>query len=248
MEREQFESTIRELVRPENNQHLRPWMTKLADPRQADVFIVGENQRQPYRTGAVSHERHVAALFNRPPEGCRRLYDELTSGSPSPTRKNIDALVGRLEDVGVENILETNVICYSTPMSNDLRHKANVGGARRGEKVFRFLLSSIDVRVLIVHGASTLRKLKSILRCDLPDPPNCPDDGRGPGSCLEARLAKTVESWRSAAPASLVATQNLNSPRFLSRTLWGVGMLSAWPSSCACCSRAWSTLITPNAS
>ncbi len=73
-------------------------------------------------------------------------------------------------------------------------------------------------------------------------------DGRGPGSCLEARLAKTVESWRSAAPASLVATQNLNPPPILSRTLWGVGMLSAWPSSCACCSRAWSTLITPNAS
>ena len=37
-------------------------------------------------------------------------------------------------------------------------------------------------------------------------------DGRGPGSCLEARLAKTVESWRSAAQASLVATQNLNPP------------------------------------
>ena len=104
-EREQFESTIRELVKPLNNQYPRPWMTKLDDPRQADVFIVGKNQSKGYRTDAVSHERHVAALFNRPPEGCRRLYDELTS-EPSPTRKNIDALVGRLEDVGVENVLE----------------------------------------------------------------------------------------------------------------------------------------------
>lgn len=210
MEREQFESTIRELVKPENNQHLRPWMTKLDDPRQADVFIVGGNQRKPYRTDAVSHERHVAALFNRPPEGCRRLYDELTSGSPSLTRKNIDALVGKLEAVGVENILATNVSCYSTPKSTDLRHKANVGGARRGEKIFRFLLSSIDVRVLIVHGVGTLGKLKSILRCDLPDPPNCPDDGlsscrRGEVLILTIRSLAPPEynKWSSWAPEHL---------------------------------------------
>lgn len=113
-DRGQFESIIRELVKPLNNQYPRPWMTKLEDPRQADVFVVGKNQSKGYRTDAVSYERHVAALFNRPPEGCRRLYDELTSGSPSPTRKNIDALVSRLEGVGVEDVLETNVVCYST--------------------------------------------------------------------------------------------------------------------------------------
>lgn len=140
-ERERFESTIRELVKPLNNQYPRPWMTKLDDPRQADVFIVGKNQRKVYWADAVSLACHVDALFNRPPGGCRRLYDKLTSDSPSPARKNIDALVGRLEDVGVENVLETNVICYSTPMSNYLRHKSHDGGAKRGEEIFRFLLS-----------------------------------------------------------------------------------------------------------
>ena len=176
MEFGKFESTIRELVEPLNNQYPRPWMTKLDDPRRADVFVVGKNQSRGYPTDAVSHERHVAALFNRPPGECRRLYDELTD-SPSRTRKNIDAFVGRLEDVGVENVLETNVICYSTPMSNHLRHESHDGGARRGERIFRFLLSSIDVRVLIAHGAGTVKKLTSILGCDLPDPPSCPDDG-----------------------------------------------------------------------
>ena len=141
----------------------------------------------------MSYERHVAALFNRPPEGCRRLYDELTSHSPSPTRKNIDALVGRLADVGVENVLETNVICYSTPMSNHLRHTTHAGGAKRGEDIFRFLLSSIDVRVLIVHGAGAVRKLESILQCDLPDPPNLADNGLA-SRCLGDMLILTIRS------------------------------------------------------
>ncbi len=175
--RKQFESIIRELVKPLNNQYPRPWMTKLDDPRRANVFVVGMNQRNGYRTDAVSHKRHVAALFNRPPGECRRLYEELTDSPSRRTRKNIDALVGKLEDVGVENVLETNVICYSTPMSKHLRDKSHAGGAKHGEEIFRFLLSSIDVRVLIVHGVGAMKKLKSILQCDLPDPPKCPADG-----------------------------------------------------------------------
>ena len=43
-ERERFESAIRELVKPLNNQYPRPWVTKLDDPLQADVFVVGKNQ------------------------------------------------------------------------------------------------------------------------------------------------------------------------------------------------------------
>ena len=46
LERAQFESIIRELVKPLNKQYPRPWMTKLKDPRQADVFVVGKNQEK----------------------------------------------------------------------------------------------------------------------------------------------------------------------------------------------------------
>lgn len=176
-EKRRFKSDVRELTRPLNGQYPRPWMSKLDNPCLAEVFVVGKNQRTGYRTDEVSHERHVAALFNQEPGGCRRLYDEVRSGLPSPTRRNLDDLVGRLEDAGVEHVLETNVICYSTPMSADLRLRAHVGGDRRGEEIFRFLLSSIEPKALIVHGAGAVKKLGSILECDVPDPPIRVDDG-----------------------------------------------------------------------
>ena len=177
LDKERFRSDIRELTQPVNDQYPRPWMTKLADPFRADVFIVGMNQRKGYPTSVVSHERHLAALFNDEPGECRRLYDEVTRGRPSPTRKNLDALVGRLEAAGVESVLETNVICYSTPMSADLHERAHVGGAKRGEEIFRFLLCAVEPRALIVHGQGAGDKLNSILGCELPAPPTSVDDG-----------------------------------------------------------------------
>ena len=210
LEQGRFRSVIRELTKPLNDQYPRPWMTKLADPFQADVFIVGRNQRTGYRTSVVSHERHVAALFNDEPGGCRRLYDEVRLSSPSPTRKNLDALVGSLEDAGVESVLETNVICYSTQMSPDLRLESHVGGASRGEEIFRFLLSAIEPKALIVHGAGAGDKLRSILGCELPDRPTSVDDGvslRRRGEVLivaiQSLAPPACNKWKSWAPGHL---------------------------------------------
>lgn len=175
LDKQQFKAAIFEMTKPLNGQYPRPWMTKLRNPLDAEVFVVGRNQRNKYMAGAVSHERHVDALFNEEPGACRRLYDEIMI-KPSRTRNNTDRLVTSLEMFGVHNVLETNVVCYSTPMSDDLRRRAHIDGARRGEEIFRFLLSSIKPKVLIVHGAGTSRKIKSILGCPLPAPPNCAGD------------------------------------------------------------------------
>ena len=160
----QFEETIRRLTRPANGQLPRPWMTRMTRPLEADVFIVGRNQRNEYLARDISHQRHVDALFNRNGESCRGLYDEITGGRPSRTRQNIDGLVARLNQLNIPNILETNVVCYSTPMSADLRDRAHSGGMEEGEAIFRYLLAEIAPAVLIVNGVGSVQRLSRTLK------------------------------------------------------------------------------------
>ena len=160
----QFEETIRGLTEPINGQFPRPWMTKMKNPWDAEVFVVGKNQKNGYAVNKVSHRRHLNALFNQDGESCRGLYDELTEGKPSQTRKNTDGLVAHLNKRNIHNILETNVICYSTPMSKDLNNPDHSGGTKSGEDIFRYLLAEIAPTVLIVHGAGSVKSISSILK------------------------------------------------------------------------------------
>ncbi len=160
---ENFEQTIRRLTQPINGQLPRPWMTRMANPLEADVFIVGMNQRNPYPAENIPHQRHIDALFNRNGEDCRSLYDEVTDGKPSPTRRNVDGLSCRLYQRGVYNVIETDVICYSTPLSSDLRGPRHVGGSRKGEEIFLYLLQEIVPAALVVHGVGAVKRISKIL-------------------------------------------------------------------------------------
>jgi hypothetical protein len=172
---EAFESDITELTKPLNGQYPRPWMTDLCDPLQAKVFIVGRNQAKTYSVESIGdHSRHLNALFNRNGETCRGLYDELSKGKSSPTRQNIDFLANELRDAGVYDILETNVICYSTPMSADLSRRLHAGGLQRGHEIFRYLLKTIRPSMLIVHGESSRRALEKALGAKLASIPSNP--------------------------------------------------------------------------
>jgi hypothetical protein len=169
-----LEAAVRELTKPLNGQYPRPWMTALADPSTAELFTVGKNQRNGFDVAAVGpHDHFIDTLFNRGPETCRELYDRV-AGSPSPTRRNTDAMVSLLFQGGVTKILETNVICYSTPMSADLRLMQHLGGAARGTEIFKLLLEIIKPRILISHGADTAKKLGAVLGRSLPEPASMP--------------------------------------------------------------------------
>jgi len=138
------------------SQYPRPWMTDLADPTQADCFIVGLNQRNGYDVAAVgSHSRHVDALFNQNGQSCKGLYDSLCK--TSPTRTNIDRLSRRLKACGAK-VLETNVICFSTPMSADL----NTDQRQIGSEIFKWLYERILPRVIIVHGSGAAKRLAKL--------------------------------------------------------------------------------------
>lgn len=172
----ELEAAIRRLTQPINGQYPRPWMTSLTTPGEAEVLTVGKNQRNGYDVAKIeSHDHYVDSLFNRGPETCRALYDRI-AGSPSPTRTNTDRFVRQLHDRGVLKVVETNVICYSTPMSADLRSAQNLGGTERGTEIFKALLRLIKPRVLIAHGTDTARKLGKVLGRDLPEPPEKPGD------------------------------------------------------------------------
>jgi len=172
----ELEAIIRTLTEPLNGQYPRPWMTELQDPRQAKVFIVGKNQAKTFPAAQVgTHELFLDALFNRNGQSCRRLYDRLTAGRPSPTRQNIDRLNMILKRAGVREILETNVICYSTGMSPELDRLEHAGGKDRGRVIFRTLLEHVRPPVIIAHGADTRRELARVLGEELPECPERPD-------------------------------------------------------------------------
>ena len=159
-----FEDRIRELTIPINGQLPRPWMTTMTDPLKAEVFVIGINQSREYLVDKVSHKRHLDALFNRNGQTCRGLYAEISEGKPSRTRKKIDELAERLKQRGVNNTLETDVICYSTPTSEDLRAVAHASGVKRGRQIFRYLLEQVRPPVLIVHGVAAGKELADTLR------------------------------------------------------------------------------------
>ena len=168
---DELDMAIAQFTVPLNGQFPRPWMTDLTDPLDATVFIVGKNQAKGYSTEFLSQQRHIDALFNRSGETCRGLYDELTGHSPSPTRLNTDMFRSILSRAGIDRVLETNVICYSTPMSNHLRLPAHDGGKARGSEIFRTLLHLVKPKVIIAHGAGTRDTLSALFGKPLPAPP-----------------------------------------------------------------------------
>ena len=164
MTQESFEETIRELTQPINGQLPRPWMTKMTNPLDADVFIVGMNQATQYPAQDIPHPRHIDALFNRNGESCRSLYDEVRPDHPSKTRPNIDDLSARLHQRDIHNVLETDIVCYSTSKKKDLKSPIHAGGEQRGRAIFDYLLSVLNPTVVIVHGVETVKQFSGIIK------------------------------------------------------------------------------------
>ncbi len=169
-----LEQAIRQLTEPLNGQYPRPWMTTLPDPSKAKVFIVGMNQATIYPEREVKHKDYLDALFNRNGQSNRQLYDKFRDGAPSDARENIDDFTARLNSAGVTSVLETNVICYSTPKSSELSSQAHREGRKRGREIFRKLLQLITPSVLVVHGVGATKELEKAICCALPTPPKLP--------------------------------------------------------------------------
>ena len=185
--REKLREAIRELTCPINGQYPRPWMVE-GNPAEAEVFLVGKNQKNQFTTSDIltpsdipthdesTHDEFLDAHFNcGDPNDCRALYDKATRGNPSRTRKNIDRLRDYLREEGVTKVLETNVICYSTSMSADLRRSEHSGGQLRGCEIFRAVLDGVRPKALVVFGVGAAEKLGKTLGGSLPAPIHHPE-------------------------------------------------------------------------
>lgn len=169
----EFKKKISDLTMPVNGQYPRPWMTTLNNPEDAKIFIIGLNQATEYPETALSHQRHMDALFNRNGENCRTLYAEIRSQAgkkSSPTRRNTDKLSRLLAEHGVHDILETDVICYSTRKYKDLENPEHQFGRQRGERIFKTLITEIQPPIIISHGVETTKALGRALGINLPAP------------------------------------------------------------------------------
>jgi hypothetical protein len=168
----QFEELVRELTVEINGQFPRPWMTDLADPSKAKVFIVGYNPASAYSASNVDYERYIDSLLNRNGESCRGFYQDVTQRSP--TRGNIEMFADKLKVNGVSDILETNVVCYGAGKKKYLSLPANAGGKNRGTVIFRTLLEEIKPKAVVVHGAGVAKEFSRAVGISpaLPSPPN----------------------------------------------------------------------------
>lgn len=150
-----FETEIRNRVSAVEHdgvhQWPRPWFTDLLSPLDAEVFIVGANQRTVFPLELIGEEEHLDSLFNRNARTCERMYLTIRKGGkPSLTRKRIyELLTTKLRAEGVSGIVETNVKCVSSAQYRDLLPQhMDIGG-----EIFDFLLKVIRPKYLIQFGS-----------------------------------------------------------------------------------------------
>lgn len=160
-----LEKELFALTKPINGQYPRPWMTNLRKHEKAKVFDIGANPATAYTKKHVkSHRQFMDIHFNRNGYDCQSFYAGVRAKedkSPSPSRINIETLMKTLTDIGVLEIFETNVYCYSSPNFSHLTEPKHPGGKERGLAIFQTLIRCIHPKVLIIHGARVSKEFSN---------------------------------------------------------------------------------------
>lgn len=210
-----LETSIRRLTCCVNGQFPRPWMTDVEHPEKVRIFIVGYNQATSCAAELIAHDAYIDALFNRNGRSCCELYKLLRGDAgPSRTHGNIDILKDGLAARELTDVIVTNAIFYSTPMSGDLAEVRHQGGKALGREIFVELLEVIRPAVLIAHGARTTRELGRVLFTKLPPAASKQEDGV---SCV--RVHTKLRGGPSYAPMVFVIP-SLAPPKWNSWQAW----------------------------
>jgi hypothetical protein len=96
----------------------------------------------------------------------------------------------RLAKFQIDDVIETNVICFGTPMAKDLAQCKP--GMDRGREIFSEMIKIMRPKVLIVHGVGTAKELRralfgEIAKSAFPKPATKKD-----GGVLEQRVPKLI--------------------------------------------------------
>lgn len=153
----ELEERLRPLLAPialNGGEYLRPWMTTNTQPQTCKVWLIGANPAKTFPASLVGpFDDYIDALFNRNGKSIRELYDEITGGRASPTRRNLDRATAELAIHGIHEVLETNLNCYPTRMSADLNDPTRHEGRDRGEQILSMMLETIQPQVIWLHGS-----------------------------------------------------------------------------------------------
>ncbi|MBW7876552.1 MAG: hypothetical protein H3C47_11250 [Candidatus Cloacimonetes bacterium] len=150
----QFETVIRELTRPVNNQYPRPFTCDFKNPLSAKGLILGYNQARTYSTDLLSHQEFLDYHFGRSGTS-RELYGRL-SPEPSKTRVNIENMVRYLD----QPILESDVYCFSSRKASELSSEGKVIGARISQAV----IAGLCPKFILVFSANSQKAFPKELR------------------------------------------------------------------------------------
>lgn len=168
----ELEKRLRPLLAPiarNGGEYLRPWMTTSTQPERCKVWLVGANPAKTFPASLVGpFDDYMDALFNRNGKAIRELYDEITGGRPSPTRRNLDRASAELAIHGIHDVLETNLNCYPTRMSADLNDPTRREGRDRGEQIFSMMLETIQPQVIWLHGSGAQKTFRRRYQKTLP--------------------------------------------------------------------------------
>lgn len=169
----ELERRLRPLLQPvarNGGEYLRPWMTNGAQPEQCRIWVVGANPAKTFPASQVgSPDVYLDALFVRNGRSMRALYDDITCGQPSPTRRNLDRVNSALSASGLGDVLETNVNCYPTRMSADLDAPSRREGRERGRELLCVMLEMMQPEVVWLHGAGAIKTYRREHLPTLPD-------------------------------------------------------------------------------
>ena len=132
----------------------RPFLCE-GSPLQADAFIVGSNTTRPTGPFWDWWDDHYG--FKKS-EWYQCQYLPAAGGRPSPTRGNIDKLIGnvRLRAGKAARCIETNVYLQPSPTEKSIINKSSW--------CFEFLLEFLEPRVMLLHGKKAQRFLLKKLR------------------------------------------------------------------------------------
>lgn len=146
-------------IGPIDGGYLRPWMCQ-GDPASAHVLLIGANPATAFPETAVPREEYLDMLVEGG-DRLRALYESVREGDISPTRRNIERVVGIFAGAGVGPVLETNVWTLPARRIAELRRADPEVVAR--STILLELIETLSPRVLIVHGAAATDGLAGVL-------------------------------------------------------------------------------------
>ena len=147
---EKFERNIKQLLNEDNN--ARPFLCE-GLPFECDIFLVGIN---PATT--TNFWKYWTQEYGCDKQAWLEEYKKNHNGKLGKTRNYIEMFFQSIKPL---KVLETNIYPFASDREADLDSKY------KQTDLFEFLVETIKPKVIVGHGASTIKQLSKMYKTDL---------------------------------------------------------------------------------